>query len=71
MVCTKVTDLEDDVLEGADGGLCVEFWWVCDNTGESFEDGCSGGDDVGAGICLIPVSSILDCVSFENWYEME
>jgi hypothetical protein len=59
MVGAEVADLENDVLEGADGGFGGQARWVADDSGESFENGCSGGDDEVAGIGLVPVAAIL------------
>ena len=34
MVCAEVSDLEEDVLKCADGGLWGKFGWVSDDSGQ-------------------------------------
>lgn len=55
-----MADLEEDVLEGADGGFGLDFRrGGGDNLVKGFEDGGSGRDDVGARGCSVPVLFVL------------
>ena len=60
MIGSEIADLEEDVLQGADGGFGLNFrWGGGDNLVEGFEDGGSGGDDVGARGGSVPVLFVL------------
>jgi hypothetical protein len=59
MIRTKIADLEEDVLERANGGFGLDFGWGGDDFGEGFENGGAGGDDVGAGGGGVPVLFVL------------
>jgi hypothetical protein len=59
MIGPEVADLEEDVLDGADGGFGLDFGGGGDHFGEGFEDRGSGGDYVGAGGGGVPVLLVL------------
>lgn len=59
MMGGEVADLEEDVLDDADGGFWFDLGWGGDDFGEGFEDGGARGDDEGAGGGGVPVLLVL------------
>ena len=59
VVGAEVADLEEEALEGGDGGFWRETGWVGDDAGESLEDGGAGGHDVVARFGFVPVAAVL------------
>lgn len=63
MIGPKVADLEEDVLESADGRLGSQLGRRCNDPGQRFENRRSRWHDVGAGIRDIPVSTVLSILA--------
>ena len=59
VIGAEVADLEEEALEGGDGGFRAEAGWVCDDAGEGLEDGGSGWHDVVARLGFVPVAAVL------------
>ena len=59
MVRAEIADLEEDILEGADGGFRTELWGGSDDSGEGFQDRGAGRGDEVAGVGYVPVAAIL------------
>ena len=59
MVGREIADLEEDVLDSANGGFGLNLGRVGDDLVEGFGDGGARGDYVGAGARGIPVLFVL------------
>lgn len=59
MVYPAVLDLEEDVLDEADGGFRLQFWGVRGDFGKGFEDGYAGGSDPVSCLGDVPEAAVL------------